>query len=644
MKNRFFINTIFCCFFFYCQSSFSQKKSILIDSLKIELTKNISDSLKGETFFNIAKLYRKINNDSALFYSNKVELIAKNRNYISLLGRNHNLKGSLNYDISNNEIALENFYKSLRIYKKLNSYRSLGIVYNKLAIVHRNLYNLDSALFYNYKTLKVFDSLKMINYAMYARNNIANIFNKLGNKEKALKEHLYILKIRDSLKDTRGVMHSLGNLGDTYADLNNFDESKKYYSRGIEIAKKTKDSVAMARFYNNQASLFTDNNDLKNGLKYFKKALDIRVKFNDLYGVSSSFLNIAKIQLMTQKSKFAEKNLRKTISISQKNDLKDHLQEGYDLMSRVKLLLNENDSSFHYQRLSTNLLDSISKKEFSKKLAELDIKYQSEKKEKELLQVRTEKVETELSLAKTKIWTYILISGLVLSVLLFFTLNQRNKRKNQEEILKQKEHGLKALIEAQETERSRIARELHDGVVQEIGSIILRSRNLFSKLNVSKEKESEDLLMSLENSNKDLRNISHQMMPRALKELGVVAALKDLLEGSLVYSNIKYTLEHFNIEKKLPEKIEITIYRITQELINNIIKHSKATGVSVQLYNTNNIIILIVEDNGVGLHSEESNKGVGLLNISSRLDMVNGNVNFEPSPKSGTLVTIKIPL
>jgi signal transduction histidine kinase len=133
------------------------------------------------------------------------------------------------------------------------------------------------------------------------------------------------------------------------------------------------------------------------------------------------------------------------------------------------------------------------------------------------------------------------------------------------------------------------------------------------------------------------------MMPRALKELGVVAALKDLLEGSLVYSNIKYTLEHFNIEKRVPKKIEITIYRITQELINNILKHSKATEVSVQLYNTNNAIILIVEDNGVGLSIEKTTKGIGLLNISSRLDMVNGNVNFEPSPKSGTLVTIKIP-
>ena len=223
-------------------------------------------------------------------------------------------------------------------------------------------------------------------------------------------------------------------------------------------------------------------------------------------------------------------------------------------------------------------------------------------------------------------------------------LIQKYEQEKNDAIVKEKENGLKALIDAQEEERSKIARELHDGVVQQIGSVILKSRNMLSKLNLLGSKESQELLKSLEDSNQDLRNISHQMMPRALKELGIIPALNDLLEGSLALSNIKYSLEHFNIKERLPKKIEVTIYRIIQELINNIIKHSKADEVSVQLFNTNNTAILIVEDNGVGFSSKESKKGIGLLNISSRLDLVKGDVNFEPSPKSGTLVTIKIPL
>ncbi len=223
-------------------------------------------------------------------------------------------------------------------------------------------------------------------------------------------------------------------------------------------------------------------------------------------------------------------------------------------------------------------------------------------------------------------------------------LVQKYEKEKNDAIVKEKERGLKALVEAQENERSRIARELHDGVVQQIGSVILKSRNILSKMNLLQAKESQELIKSLEDSNKDLRTISHQMMPRALKELGIVPALSDLLEGSFGYCNIEFSLEHFNISERLSPKIEVTIYRIVQELINNIIKHSKATHVSVQLFNANNTIILIVEDNGVGISSNKNKKGIGLLNITSRLDIVNGDVNFASSPKSGTLVTIKIPL
>ncbi|MGB0892118.1 MAG: ATP-binding protein, partial [Flavobacteriaceae bacterium] len=229
---------------------------------------------------------------------------------------------------------------------------------------------------------------------------------------------------------------------------------------------------------------------------------------------------------------------------------------------------------------------------------------------------------------------------------IFFSLGLGHKQKLMyEEKNKQKEINLQLIIEGQETERARIARELHDGVVQEIGSVILKSRNILSKMNLLQAKESQELLESLENSNQDLRNISHQMMPRALKELGITSALNDLLEGSLKFVNIKFTFDHFNIKERLPAKIEITLYRITQELLNNIIKHSKANEVSVQLFKSSNTVILIVEDNGIGFSiKKEFNKGIGLLNISSRLDVVKGSVNFEPSPKSGTLVTVKIPL
>lgn len=213
-----------------------------------------------------------------------------------------------------------------------------------------------------------------------------------------------------------------------------------------------------------------------------------------------------------------------------------------------------------------------------------------------------------------------------------------------EERNKQKEELIKTAIINQEEERNRIGREIHDGAVQKIGSIILKSKSLLNKLNLLEEKEAQELLKELENSSKDLRTISHQMMPRALQELGIIPALKDLLYESLHYADIKYHFDYFNVENKILKKTETIIYRVSQELINNIIKHSKATEVSFQLYKNDKNIILIVEDNGIGISKKNIKKGIGLLNISSRLNLVNGEVHFEPSPKRGTLVTIKIPV
>jgi len=223
-------------------------------------------------------------------------------------------------------------------------------------------------------------------------------------------------------------------------------------------------------------------------------------------------------------------------------------------------------------------------------------------------------------------------------------LKQQFESEKNQAVIQEQERGIKAMIQAQENERGRIARDLHDGVVQQIGSVILKARNFIEKTKKENQEEAKTFLEELETSNQDLRNISHQMMPRALKDLGIIPALEDMIDNSLTYRNIKYQFEHFNINERLPEKIEISIYRITQELINNIIKHSNANNVNVQLFKSDASIILIVEDDGIGMKASKSGKGIGLLNISSRVDMIDGTVNFEPSPNSGTLVTVKIPL
>ena len=276
------------------------------------------------------------------------------------------------------------------------------------------------------------------------------------------------------------------------------------------------------------------------------------------------------------------------------------------------------------------------------KVTEFEAKYETEKKEKELLEVKAEKATTELNLSNQRFITYGLVTGLLVLILIGFTIVQRNKQRHQLALSEQKEQNLQSIIIAEEKERTRIARELHDGIVQQIGASIIKSRNTFKKLGISDTPESSELLKDLETSSSELRSISHQMMPRALEEKGFIIALEGLLKNSLTASNIQYSFEHLHVENRLPKNLEITLYRITQELIQNIVKHSQATEVNVQLMKVKNQILYLVEDNGVGFQSTKQ-KGIGLKNIQSRIDLLKGSVTFD-SEHSGTLTTIKIPL
>ena len=592
---------------------------------------------------------------------------------------------SWEYKYVNMDSAFEYSKKALNLSKKINFKKGIANSYNTIGSNFEYISKLDSSLFYYEKSLTIKEEIKDSIGIANSLNNIGIIFDEKGDYKNALETYFKALKIyENNTTSFDKVPMVLVNIGIVYKKQKEFKKVLEYYKKALEIYKKNKYDVGIVittgniggvllklksyeesvNYSSEAKKMYTDLGykryipymniqiaNAKDSLGYYNESrklylesIAIFEKENNIYELADATIGLTNNYLKSNLFLKSEKEAKKAIKLAVENDFNEIKIRALQLLAKVNFKLKNYKDAYLNVLKYNSVKDTVFEKEKTKAILELETKYQSEKKEKELLKTRTEKAETELALSTTKNWIYILIGGLLIIIVLFFAISQRNKRKAQQQITAQKEEGFKAIIDAQEEERGKIARELHDGVVQQIGSVILKSRNLFSKKNLIEEKESKELLESLENSNQDLRNISHQMMPRALKELGIIAALSDLLEGSLAYLNINYNIEHFNIEHRLPQKIEITIYRIAQELINNIIKHSKATEVSLQLFNTNNTVILIVEDNGVGFSSKEKKKGIGLLNISSRLDIVNGNVNFEPSPKSGTLVTVKIPL
>ncbi|MBN3581900.1 AAA family ATPase [Algoriphagus aestuarii] len=209
----------------------------------------------------------------------------------------------------------------------------------------------------------------------------------------------------------------------------------------------------------------------------------------------------------------------------------------------------------------------------------------------------------------------------------------------------QKNTHFKDLFRVQEHERERIAGDLHDSLGSQLSTIKIRLANLFEKSEESTlVKEGHDALHKLDEAIAEVRRIAHHMSPVSLRKFGLSSALQSLIEDISESTSIQAELQILGIEDRLEEQIELTVYRICQELLQNIIKHSQADRLRLQLINHQDFLNITVEDNGVGIQKDRVNWGMGLLGIETKVQMLNGTFSIESQPKNGCLLVIDFPI
>lgn len=302
---------------------------------------------------------------------------------------------------------------------------------------------------------------------------------------------------------------------------------------------------------------------------------------------------------------------------------------------------------------AVDIYDSLETINTVAKLEELNLKFETAQQEKEILGLKVKNEEK-------KSQAY-LLGGIVsiLSLLLFagyyvYSQRMRKARKKEREqeaevqVLKQEQQNkiFSAMIEGQEKERKRLAIDLHDGLGGRLSGI---SMNL-SKLDKDEPKEYpkkqlQKVMKDLNDSLTELRSVARNMMPETLVKFGLQAALKDYC-SSMTGSETKVTLQFYGTDKGININQQVTMYRVIQELINNAIKHAKATEVLVQYMREGNQVDITVEDNGIGFDKSKSlnnkDSGMGLSNLQTRVAYLKGNIDFESEENEGTTVNVHI--
>ena len=225
-----------------------------------------------------------------------------------------------------------------------------------------------------------------------------------------------------------------------------------------------------------------------------------------------------------------------------------------------------------------------------------------------------------------------------------YNLYKDEKEKLLLELTLNQKETLQKIVAAQEDERKRIAQDIHDDVGSTLGTLMLHISNVPENRNPLETeahyKKSIDIGRKAIN---DLRSISHDLLPKDFAELGIFYILKKRVDELNIISNIRFTLITEGEDHSIENIFSITIYRIINELINNTLKHSQANLATIQLLITDTEIMVMLEDNGIGGSTAKSTKGIGMKNIYSRTEFLNGKINIDDSP-AGTSVIIEIPI
>lgn len=534
------------------------------------------------------------------------------RDSVSLAWFNRNI-GVAYYFKGEYEAASKFYFKSITILEKANQPSELAAAYNDLAKLYRKTRKLKQAEENYDKAMSIYVVLKDSNNIAAIYNESGVVFEYAGDYEKALERYRLSLGMSEKLGSKVGVAYALNNIAGALSLQQKFNEAEVYLKKALEIRKGMRDTFALAINYSDLGVNYYSAKLPKQAIAYLDSSNQIAYDLKYAELLSNNFLFISK---------------------------------AYEE-------LGEHEKSLLFFKRHVNLKDSVFTLESEKQLNELTTKYQTEKKDLELVK---NKAEIESQRYSNFIKNIVILSILIFVLLLAFISYQFYKKKQIEqkakadaELAKEKEIRTKAIVEAEEKERRRIAQDLHDGVGQILSAAKLNLSSLQSKiqLNTPEEKEAMANALSLvDDSVKEVRTVSHSMMPNTLLKLGLASAVKEFVTKMGNLPNLKVDLEIVGMEKRLDDQTETVLYRVIQEVVNNIIKHAKANTINLQLIRHEDELTVMIEDNGVGFDTGKINEfgGIGLKNIISRIEFLSGTVHFDSTPGKGTNVIIEVPI
>ncbi|MEQ9186990.1 MAG: sensor histidine kinase [Cryomorphaceae bacterium] len=572
----------------------------------------------------------------------------------------------------------------------------VGWAFMRFGSIYRERAINDSALFYYRKTLKIRLKNGELLPAAYACKDINYVFQDLGKRDSAFFYLLNAMRLCDRADDAlaKAMMHvELAELSIKYEA---YDDALRYLESATPAVEASGDSVLNYQLYGEYGILFLAQGRFEEALQYLVKASEYVEGLGSKYYKARHLNRLASCYEGLGNARLAEQLYRQAVldykalemplalALGQFNLGQALLRSGQvdsalvylhrslrgargvqdryrvarclDVLSEAYAENGAFEKAYAYQRRFARAQDSVLNEEKVTSIAEMQTRYDTEKKEQEILLL------DERSRTRTAQRNALLAGAAVLLLALFLLgfayVQRRRLAKKNEQLAKQRIDALlntqeintyNAMLEGQEEERKRIASDLHD----RLGSMLSTIKLLFGALDdkidrsqVQNEERFQKVTTLLDDAVVEVRRISHNLGTGMVTSFGLVAALQDLTDSINESNLIQCKLLTYGMDERLDTQTEVAVYRMVQEIMTNTLKHADAQVVQVQVNRSETTLSVTVEDDGKGFDPAKAKRqgGMGLENLSARAAKLNGSYHIDSAPGRGSISIIEIPI
>lgn len=461
-------------------------------------------------------------------------------------------------------------------------------------------------------------------------SNIGGIyFSHNPDMKFAIEYYDKAIKACDSTHQTITLARTLGRMANAYMVLGDGVNAKRYLTRALQIVAKIDNLPVKAYVLSSQATWLHEEGRYEESLAYLEEPIRIKRVLGQRRQLQNDLLNVSETYIKLRKYAQADAALREAETIAKSLHDVVYLKYLYDRRAMLDSARGDFSSAYVNLRTAIAYKDSTFSAQHFRDVREVQEKYEAEQKEKLIAEK-----ELELEQHRNRQVITVAAASVVVLAVLIILLWFRSRSKSRLQQLR-----LQTIVKTQEEVQQRIARDLHDGLVQVLGAAKLALQTITPSDDPKTIAQVRSASSIIDEAVDEARSISHQALPYSLLKEGLVSALDELFLRSLP----SYTFRRPD-SINISEEKAVHIFRIAQEVVNNIRKHSEANNVDVSILVEEGVFVLVFVDDGKGFDPESSHRGAGLSNMNTRAELMGGAIHLKSLPGKGTTTELVVPL